>query len=425
MVALWPVWRWFWLRLDDGSDEPLGLLALGTVAALLWSERRRLRASTVALFIASAFLITYAAAWSILPPLLRAVLAIGALGFAAGFGRTPAGVWGLLCLSLPVMASLQFYCNFPLQKATAQAAAFLINLSPIDVSVSGTLLQWQGNPVSVDPPCSGIKMLWVGGFVHFALATLHRLSWRTLIWLSPVVLLSIIAANALRAALLFPKESGLIALPEWTHAGFGLAVFGAVLAVMVKIYPRLGSAQNATRPSTSMRASSSAFAALFTAATLAMLSPLISGTQKSIPAPVNTEFPGWPAEFEGRQLTQRTLSPHEATFAKNFPGRLGVFDDSDGRQVILRWVTRATRKLHSSTDCLKAAGFDIKLAADRDQWRFFSATHTEANLRGRERIFRQDDAAKRWTDISSWYWSAERNPQTGPWWAVTVIEVSP
>ncbi|MFT4267587.1 MAG: MYXO-CTERM sorting domain-containing protein, partial [Xenophilus sp.] len=44
-LALWPTWRWMAARLADGSDDPLGLLALAALAALAWQRRRELRAA--------------------------------------------------------------------------------------------------------------------------------------------------------------------------------------------------------------------------------------------------------------------------------------------------------------------------------------------------------------------------------------------
>ena len=38
-AATWPVWRWYVLRLGDGSDEQWGVLALGAVIALTLGRR--------------------------------------------------------------------------------------------------------------------------------------------------------------------------------------------------------------------------------------------------------------------------------------------------------------------------------------------------------------------------------------------------
>ncbi|MGE5605927.1 MAG: hypothetical protein ACM3YE_09570, partial [Bacteroidota bacterium] len=57
------------------------------------------------------------------------------------------------------------------------------------------------------------------------------------------------------------------------------------------------------------------------------------------------EFPGWPRHFEGKPLNQLPLTNREREFAKDFPGCIGRFTDGN-RELIIRWVTRDTRKLH-------------------------------------------------------------------------------
>ena len=44
-VALWPTWLWMGQRMVDGSDDPLGALALAALGSLLWQHRQRLRAA--------------------------------------------------------------------------------------------------------------------------------------------------------------------------------------------------------------------------------------------------------------------------------------------------------------------------------------------------------------------------------------------
>ncbi|CAA9443634.1 MAG: hypothetical protein AVDCRST_MAG51-3489, partial [uncultured Ramlibacter sp.] len=44
-TSLLPTWWWMARRVADGSDDPLGLLALATLLALVWCCRRTLRAA--------------------------------------------------------------------------------------------------------------------------------------------------------------------------------------------------------------------------------------------------------------------------------------------------------------------------------------------------------------------------------------------
>ena len=141
----------------------------------------------------------------------------------------------------------------------------------------------------------------------------------------------------------------------------------------------------------------------------------------------NVPFSGWPTEFERKTLTPLPLTDVERRFASEFPGRIGRFTDGN-REIIIRWVTEATRKLHPSSDCFQGLGYNVKpLPAHRDAngslWASFAATKGNNRLRVYERI--NNDSGETWTDASAWYWSAVRHDDSGPWWAFTVAEKEP
>ena len=60
--------------------------------------------------------------------------------------------------------------------------------------------------------------------------------------------------------------------------------------------------------------------ALFIAAAFAALIP-----QTQDAARRTSDFPGWPAEFEGRSLVEDATEGAEALFGERFPGRIGRF----------------------------------------------------------------------------------------------------
>ena len=135
-------------------------------------------------------------------------------------------------------------------------------------------------------------------------------------------------------------------------------------------------------------------------------------------------FPGWPTTFEGKTLTRLPLNEMENRFATGFPGSIARFTDGE-REIIVRWVTEATRKLHPASDCFQGLGYTVKpLAAHRDEngslWASFTASKGDERLRVRERI--HSDSGETWTDVSAWYWSALRHDGSGSWWAITVAE---
>jgi hypothetical protein len=161
------------------------------------------------------------------------------------------------------------------------------------------------------------------------------------------------------------------------------------------------------------------------ACAIAALMPFVSARLET-PATVTavTAFPGWPNTFEGRPLTQLPLNKTEEKFATGFPGRIARFSDGE-REIIIRWVTEATRMMHPASDCFQGLGYRVKpLAAYRDRsgllWSSFMATNEDDELLVHERI--HSDSGEAWTDVSAWYWSALRHEGRGSWWAITVAE---
>ena len=94
----------------------------------------------------------------------------------------------------------------------------------------------------------------------------------------------------------------------------------------------------------------------------------------------------------------------------------------------MRYITRATRKLHPATDCLRASGHhigegEVKVHTDTHghHWSGCEATKSGKRFFLRERIISLNNEDKEWCDVSSWYWSALTEPHQGPWLAITVI----
>jgi hypothetical protein len=136
------------------------------------------------------------------------------------------------------------------------------------------------------------------------------------------------------------------------------------------------------------------------------------------------DFPGWPTTFEGKSLTPLPLTGLEQKFAENFPGRIGRFSDGQ-REIIIRWVTHETRKLHPAADCFRGSGYEVqplpmKLTKAGERWGHFRAKRQAISMLVDERIFNQQ--GQQWTDVSAWYWSAAWSQSIGPWWAVTIAQ---
>lgn len=236
LVAYWPVWHWYVQRMLDGSDEPWGILAFITAIFLVVRKGTWNAPSTLTMMICTVIATFYTISFGYVPSLFRGVLMILALSFSVSsicYGRTVhAGIVGLLLLSLPLIASLQFYGGFPIRVITAFLSSQILNLVGYEVVPQGTLLYWLGEVIAVDAPCAGIKMMWTGLYLNFTLATWQNLGF-VATWLScSFTLFAVFIGNIFRATLLFFTESGLINAPEIAHQAIGIIVF-AMVALLV------------------------------------------------------------------------------------------------------------------------------------------------------------------------------------------------
>lgn len=237
-AALHPVFTWTALRAVDGSDEPWGIGALVAVVVLIATRYREASAVSAGPGLAgpALWLAFYAVSYPWLTPLPRGILAMTALALLLSrfyFGtRLSMGLLGLLLLGLPLIASVQFYLGYPLRVAVASATAVLVRMGGFNVNVVGVGLELGAQTITVDAPCSGVKMLWVGGFAASLLAVLRRFNVRETIAFMLGTAICLFVANVLRAAALFYVELRLVALPEGTHSAVGLVMFAVALAMI-------------------------------------------------------------------------------------------------------------------------------------------------------------------------------------------------
>ncbi len=420
LFAFSPVIWWFGKRLDDGSDEPLGLLTLALALLLAWRDRKSLHASFPARVVGASLLLLSVLGIHWLPQMVRAGLAVSGLAMSYGIHRR-AGLLGLVVLSLPLVASMQFFLGYPLRLVAAEGAVKLLELGGLVVFRSGTQIELAGQVIGVDPACGGIRMLWQALAAAMALAAIHRLRWRATIIAGFAAIVLVIPANVVRAALLAMKETG--RLPEMMlgHGGIGLLSFIIVLLPLWWVIPRRA------RPAVSMpsRVGGSRWeiGLLVCAAGLA---PLYALATPRMPGPPDLGQGPSLFIFQGICLPLHPLPSTEAevAFARSFPGTLSSHLWGND-QVILRRVTVATRRLHPSRDCLRAAGFETTEAltvshGDGSQWARFNASRNGERWTVHERITTSQNGSS-WTDVSAWYWSALFHPLNGPWQAETVI----
>ncbi len=416
-LAFFPVLKWYWLRLGDGGGETFGLIAL---ALALFFNRSQPHAASPRL--AEISLLIYALSLFFLPPLLRSIPALGTIAFLSGMHRR-AGQFGLLLLSLPVQASLDFFLGYPFRLITAEGSRLLLNslhslrLMAHPVERLGVQLSQQGQLVSVDPPCSGLQMLWATALLSALLSALFRLTYRRSIQLSIMALALCLLANILRASFLFFPESGLISVPGFLHQGVGLIFFALASLLLCNGARRL---QTSIVPSLLPAPQNISH----------RLQILASGTLMITLLPARMASPLPQAElvslnsYQGRTVEETALSPREKSFAENFPGELKIYAVAHDT-LIIRRITRASRLLHPSYHCLKAEGFLIthsrieKDAQEHPVLRYQATRQGEA-FQVSESI-RNLNGTRQWTDVSAWYWHALFHPQSGPWEAHTLM----
>ncbi len=239
LAAFWPVWAWYAKRFAAGNgDDQWCLLAGLTAIVFLLRERKTLVSRGLEQpciwFLPTLLMSAYAATFHLLPPILRAVIAVIAIAFTLSqcLVRKPLqpAIVGLFLLALPIIPLLQFYLGYPLRVVVGAVTAPLLQLSGLAVVREGTCLNWNGQLISIDAPCSGIKMLWAGMFLLFAVASFYHLTTLKTLWAALFAAVVIVAGNILRASALFYLEAGVLNLPatinpNLAHAGVGLVTF--------------------------------------------------------------------------------------------------------------------------------------------------------------------------------------------------------
>ena len=241
-AALWPHGVYLVQRAVDGSDDPLGLLALAAVAALVVWHRHRLRLTPRLGWLVASMALALAAngAWWAGVPALPASL-VAALSLVCALlawwpatqPRVPLA--GLVVLALPWIASLQFYLGFPLRVITAQLSAWGLQFAGFDASRSGASMEVNGQLVIVDAPCSGVQMAWLAYFTACSAAAVLGVSDRRFArraaWVGAIVL----CANVLRNSVLVALESRAGGLDARWHEAIGLVVLAAVCAAVLAL----------------------------------------------------------------------------------------------------------------------------------------------------------------------------------------------
>lgn len=238
VLASWQAWSWYALRVRDGSDEPWGLLALLAMALLLpRGARHPLR--SLELGVLAGVNAALVLAWPWLPPLVRTavcVLCVTALVSRMTSGRAfHLGTWLLALLSMPVLATVQYYLGYPLRLAAAALAAPMLRTLGLPAVREGVQLVIGSEVILVDVPCSGARMLWVGLFLAVTLACQLKLGTARTLLACVLGMGVILFGNALRVSALTFLEHRQVPGPPWLHEGVGVSSFIPVCLLIAAI----------------------------------------------------------------------------------------------------------------------------------------------------------------------------------------------
>ena len=240
LLSFWPIWHWYVLRMLDGADEPWGLLAF--IAVLLIASiryRKCIQFDLIPFTLLSACIACYCLLGDMLPPLLNAIVAV--TGLSICLSRVcvqrylQPGFAMLAILSLPVIASLQFYGGYPIRLLTSHIVSLLLGMSGLFAESEGTVIRWAGELIAIDAPCAGIKMLWSGMLTNALFIAWFNYSWRTCIVASMLTSFCVFCTNVLRSYILFYRETGLYEVPL-SHEGVGLVLFLVLVQVICFVH---------------------------------------------------------------------------------------------------------------------------------------------------------------------------------------------
>lgn len=364
--------RWW-----DGSDEPLGVVAALMLIWLAWGQARAGASLRNALLGVSLYGLLRP--WA--PDLVCAAVAMLTLAATASPGKIRPGWLALALLSLPSLASLQFFLGYPARLAAAQCAAWWLGAQGYDLERRGVELVWGQRHLLVDTPCSGLAMLWMMVFFAASLAAIRDWSLWTTVRMCLLAGLVAWFVNVMRLTGLFYTEL-VLGRPE-LHTAMGVLAFVLGIALLARLAPPSSAPADSMAQSTAME--SGRPSGLWIVAPLVALLGMVGPS-----SPPVADFPGWPTQWQGESLQLL----EEVTVA-GFPGRIGRFRCGSG-PLLLRWVARPTRWLHSSADCFRAQG------------RVFV---------GVEQIYDADGRC--FSDVSQWFWAASLGQSRGPWVAAT------
>lgn len=231
-------WHGLWLL--AGRADGVGMATtLALLAALGWAlvrARHAVRADALA----ACLLAIGVAGWTGI-----ALVEIGVTVTALLWCALPRLRWPVLALALlavPILPTLDVLLAWPLRRVSALLTLGMLRMNGIGVGLEGVALEWHGQQLLFDGPCSGVRMLWAMLVLASLAAAIRGLPpLRFALLLAGAVVVAIIG-NAVRAASLFYVESGFVPMLQGpiAHEAVGLAAFALVAGGAVALVSRRG-----------------------------------------------------------------------------------------------------------------------------------------------------------------------------------------
>lgn len=430
-LSFWSTWFWYAERMFDGSDEPLGILSAIALISLVFVKRKQGLGSSkskLSLLAATLFYIAYILSFSAVSKLASATLATLAVCFTINSLVMPLSLAEitLALLSLPLVASINFYAGYPLRVIVAKLASLMLAFGGIMAKSEGALLNYGDQLVYVDAPCSGVKLLWFAIFVTAVLCSyLNFSNFRTSVYLSGAFLLSILA-NSLRVTSLFYLECDLIQVfyfsKEFLHQASGLIVEAILIAGIIFSVLKI-KAKSIQMVESDKEINPNYLYVLSVLALIAMCLPTLPLKPSNQTAIANASIE-FPKMINGKPLVEIPMVERQRKFLQNFPGEVKLFKNAN-KLYIVKLIEKPTRKVHPASDCYRGSGYSIEwkpIQVDKEglRWSHFVANKGGVRVSVKEHII--DSNKNLWTDPSSWYWSATLGETKPPWWGITVEE---
>jgi len=240
LVACWDAWRLLAGRVEDAAGATMLLVLLGGLGWRLWRMRPGTRISAPML---AGLLVAYAVATWTGPALLQIGTAVMAVTILLWGDARPAQRWpviGAALLALPILPTLDFLLAYPLRRISVLITAALLRMNGMGVSVEGVALDWHGQRLLFDGPCSGVKMLWAALMLASLIAFAQGAGLLRYAGLLAIAVAAAVVGNALRAASLFYIQNGFIAPLQGpvAHEAVGIAAFAMLALAILAASPR-------------------------------------------------------------------------------------------------------------------------------------------------------------------------------------------